>query len=104
MQQCQVSDSNTSNEITDKRYKEIEGWSVNEAALLHAYGIATQLQTIGINDYSTTMNLKAKTFFKAYQRPTIDYSLLCEDNGQTRKDAYDVFMSQQSHDLTFDDL
>lgn len=49
------------------------------------------------------MALKADSYFNAFQRPTINYSLACEENVQSRASAYEIFMSQESHDLTFED-
>ena len=45
-------------------------------------GVTTKLQNA--YNFEAVMSGKFQNSFNAYQRPTIDFSLECEENGQTR--------------------
>jgi hypothetical protein len=99
MEQCTDSESNTIVQSQDERYRKIPDWTVNEKDLLDNHEISQRLYEKGTYSYVYTIGLKENSFFKAYQRPTLNFSLTCEENGRSRKSAYDVIMSQDSHGM-----
>lgn len=95
-------DFQTSNSF-DPRYVKAAGFSISEYDLYASNGILPKLKSIpGYND--TYYNDKKQTMYEIYTRPTLQWSLKCDKEVMTRKEAATLLAFDFTDEVTASDL